>query len=248
MKRILEQLRGVVGVNGVVILDRITGVADSLIPVRFSQNQREELEELLRIMTIEFEDDSAFKIRFKSGWLMIKSVDDFAILIMAREDLNFDTLKLVMKSSIVSLRATSSSTAPSKKVTEISVDQMTVLLDAFNSVSEYLMTASEIGPYGISTLLRSSREDIVDRFPDLKNFAVDNNGRVELIRGASRRLDSQVVEAVAWWSLAFRDRVNAKKPVFGLDIRAVTAKYEEELNSLGFYAAYRRASSQPVKG
>ncbi|MBU1319564.1 MAG: hypothetical protein KKG33_03560 [candidate division Zixibacteria bacterium] len=248
MKRILEQLRGVVGVTGVSILDRYTGMTNSLFSARFSEPKKEELERMLQRMVSAVQTTSAFKIRFESGWLMIKSDEDYAVLILARDDLNFETLKLVMKSGLVSLRSVSVASAPARKTQQLTPASISILIEAFNSISEYLMTASEIGPYGTSALLRKAREDILDHFPTLKKFAVDNNGKVELIRSADKNLDSDVVEAIAWWSLTFRDKVNSKKPVFGLDIKTITKKHNEELDSLGFYTAYRHASSQPVRG
>jgi hypothetical protein len=243
--RILQQLRGVVGVSGVMIYDRTTGEISKLLPSKFDSELSEQLEARLRKMANSIPGGTILRMRFESGWLVLRGYDDYTILLIAKSDLNFDTLKIVLSAAQTAMRHTApvhpQADAPPK---ELDMESALVLADTVGRVSEHFSLALGAGPASAANLLRKTKAELQQDFPVLKHFSVDNNGRIGIIKGSEQRLDRSAAEGAAWWCALLRDAAEAKTPVFGFDVRQITVAHEKRLTSLGFYSTFQRISSK----
>ena len=242
MQEVLEQLRGVMGVSGVMILDRLERLVWKLLPTRLENENIRELQKKVRDLVDLQEGHSSFTIRFSSGWLVINATDEFILLILAREDVKLELLNLVIKASIAKLRHSKGSWVEPEPTIEFQPQMGCLLLDAINCVAKHFRMI--VGLSNCVSLLRKAKDDLLPAFPALKHFSVDNNGSVSIIRGSERHLDRAVVDSVARWCFRLKEMVNAKTSVVGFDIREVTADVEAELTPLGFYWSYQRVASR----
>ncbi len=245
METLLQQLRGVPGVSGVMIFDRFTRRKWKLLPSRFEDGDIDQLESSVAELTKGLEGDCSFTVRFSSGWLVARVSDAFVLLILAKDDLGLEVLDLVIRASLASLRHSADAQPDRGTIDDLDLQAAYVLLDAVNCVGQHFLPI--IGGFNASSLLRKAKEYLLPTFPTLKHFPVDNNCNVSLIRGSEKHLDQTVVHALACLCYYFKEMVNAQTPVVGFDIRAVTARSEEELAALGFYASYRRAASKAAQ-
>ncbi len=248
MDRILEQIRGVAGVIGVLVYDRTSAGMFRLLPSRFDGRISDELESRLKeIVDYLTEDASAnMRMRFESGWLIIRSARRFAVLVIAREEVNIDTLNLVLKASFATLQHTHSAIIDAAVVHEYNPASPYILIEAMNRIVEFLSMTTAKGPMTMAGMLRRTKNALLESRPALKHFSVDNNGRVGLIRGSEKHLDVSIVEAFAHWTHAIKETVSSSVPIFGFDIVEITKDSESDLTRLGFYSAFRRATAKPV--
>jgi len=247
MNKVVEQIRGVAGVRAVLMYDRVENRVCRLMPSRYDQRTSEAIEERFKKLIDGVRGASAFNLRFSKGWLVVRSEQDYTIMIVADESLNHNTLKLVMKASLTSLRHTNSFKPVQQVASDLEPCSVEALLALANSVGEYFTLASGMGPFSTAGVFRKTKERLLEDFPILKNFSIDNNGRFGLIRGCEEKLDSTAVDAVAFWILHIKQVVSAKTPVFGFDIKDVSKDVEKELSEIGFYSAFKRASIKPVR-
>jgi predicted regulator of Ras-like GTPase activity (Roadblock/LC7/MglB family) len=242
MQELLEQLRGVMGVSGVMILDRLERLAWTLIPTHLENENIRELEKKVRDLVDLQVGHSTFRVRFSSGWLVINATNEFILVILTREDVKLELLNLVIKASITRLRHFEGSCVEPEPTIEFQPQMGCLLLDAINCVGKHFRMI--VGLSDCVSLLRKAKDDLLPAFPALKHFSVDNNGSVSLIRGSERHLDRTVVDSVARWCFRLKEMVNAKISVVGFDIREVTADVEVELTPIGFYWSYQRVASK----
>jgi hypothetical protein len=247
MKRVIEQIRGVAGVLGVIVKDSVTAEVAALLPSRFDEDNVAELEARLNTVIDHLPEDTACNARFKfdSGWLILRSHHDFMVMVLARTDINFETLNLVLKGSLASLRHM-------RKPDEVAhqaydPNSPKIVIDAMNRVIEHLSRVSAVGANTLSGAIRKAKDELIDTFPMLKHFSVDNNGHISLIRGSEKHLDEGVVQVAAVWVLTMKARLSAVAPVIDFDILEITRDSEQDLKRLGFYRAFRRATSTGVR-
>lgn len=245
MDRVLEQIRGVPGVSGVIMVDRIDRKLWKLLPSRFDDGEIGKLESILGDMADRVDSDSSFTIRFQSGWLVARVTEEIALFILARDELRLETLDLVTKASLAAIRSVRSSETEPESLEDFDPQSAHILVTAVNYVAKHFIQI--VGAFEAASLLRKTKEQLLNVFPMLKHFPVDNNGNVTLIRGSEKYLNETVVDAVARWCFYFKETVNIKTPVVGFDVKAVTADIEFELSELGFYSSYRRASLKTTK-
>jgi hypothetical protein len=248
MDKVLEQIRGVMGVIGVLVYDRTSAGIFRLLPSRFDGRISDELESrLTEIVDYLPENASAkMKMRFVSGWLIIRSARRFAVLVIAREEVNIDTLNLVLKASFATLQHTHRANIDAAVARDYDPASPYILIEAMNRIVEFLSMATAKGPMTMAGMLRGAKNALLESCPALKHFSVDNNGRVGLIRGSEKHLDMSIVEAFAHWSHAIKDAVSSSVPIFGFDIVEITKDSESDLTRLGFYSTFRRTTTKPV--
>jgi len=244
MDRLLEQIKGVVGVVGVAVHCRSNNEYYKLMPSKLEDEELAIIEKGTKQITGNTHAHVDIKLRFEKGWLIIRSVNDFVVLVLAREELSFDTLNLVLRATVGAVVSSHESRAAASPLAEFSPRMAYNLLEAINVVAASF--SERLGTFAIADLLRKSKSYLVKDFPILKHMLVDNNGTVSLIRGSEKHLSPVLVDAVAWWCYCFKAEVNCKTPVVGFDIKRATAEVEYNLAPLGFYVAYHRAATQAV--
>jgi hypothetical protein len=242
VQNLLEQIKGVVGVSGAIIYDRNMDEARMLMPASFDEKFRDSLRmKFLDILS--FVDGPAkFRIKLSRGWLIIKATETYAVLIVAKDDLNIPTLDLVLKSILIALdnRAYSE---PDQKEAVFTEESAFTLLKAINLIVQHF--TESISQFQLAQMLRQAKEDLVGQYADLKHFTVEHNATVILIKGSESRLDSYSTEAVAAWMSQFKKYVKQQTVVAGFNLKNITGEVRRDLEGLRFYRKFQQfASSQ----
>ena len=196
MERILHQIKGVVGVTGLMIYDSDAHHVHFLLPSRFEEEQSEEFQRLFKTLVSTMETQIDARLRFRSGWCVIMSMERFSVLVLGREDLNFDTLELVTRTSLNTVVRSTGHSNGATAGRDFSPRSVYTLIEAVNMISKVF--AQELGTFAIADILRKVKKNLMTDFPLLKHFVVDNNGAVTLIRGSEKHLTPGVVDAIAW--------------------------------------------------
>lgn len=240
MDDLINQIRGVVGVTGVILYDRINEESKTIMPAGFEEHLVKTLKlkfyELLRFTS----GEAKFRVKLKRGWIVIRCNDKSAVLIIAKENLNISTLELVLKS--ISLAMEREPGGQDSRVEIIFTEESAfILLKTINLIVEHF--TDTLSQFQLAQLLRDSKTDLLDHYPDLKHFAVEHNGTVILIKGSESRLDPDSVDAVAAWMGLFKRYIKEQTMVAGFNIKSITDEVRPELESLHFYRKFQQIPS-----
>jgi hypothetical protein len=245
MNRILEAIRGVVGVSGVILWEKQTNNFHKLLPARFEEDVVNQLyRQLARFCEIGGKSHSAV-VRSQQGWLFLHNRDAFALLVIGKSDLNTTTLNLVAKSSISSLESTLGSHATTSPASiEFLPKHAATLVRAVNLSMGYLQT--HVSRFEITELLRQAKSDLIAELPSLKHFSVDANGGIIPIKNADKLMDITAVEAAARLVATVIDRTGNQAAIASFNIEKLTAPLHDTLNELGFYRIFRGSGKTRV--
>ena len=103
MKKVIEAIRGVMGVSGVVLWEKDANIFHKLLPARFGAAEADAICARLIKFCESYTQGREVKAKFNKGWLWLHNGHSFALLILAKPDLNTTTLNLVLKSSLSTL-------------------------------------------------------------------------------------------------------------------------------------------------
>jgi len=239
MENLLNQIRGVVGVTGAMIMDRYTRKSSIIFPASFDDTLAQGLKQKFLYFMASAGSESLIKIKFAKGWAFIKMTPNFGFLVLARPDLNIPTLNLVLKSVAIAMEQSRNA---EKESGELIFDKDSVfsLLRAINLVGEHF--SENISRFQIAELYRKSKAMLIDQYPDLKHFSVDHNGEVFLIKGSELQLDPGIIDAVAEWMVNFKELIRRYTVIAGFDLKNVTKEVRSELENLSFYRRFQKSS------
>ncbi len=244
MNKVLQAIRGVMGVYGVIIWERQPNAFHKLLPARFSDKAVELLCNQLATLSQQSKKLSNIKARFKSGWLWIFCNPNYAVLVMTKADLNTTTMNLVMKSTLATLESqikqSPTSTGPiAFPVAEFTPDHVIALSRAINLSLGYFQ--GEVSRFEIAEILRQAKGKLLESYPVLKNFSVDANGGIIVIRGSEKHMDASAVPATAQLIATFVQMIGAKTSTAGLEIERLTVGIAPLLAEIGFYNYFASA-------
>jgi hypothetical protein len=244
MENLLEQIKGVVGVSGVMIYDRELDETSMMMPANFDEEFRDRLGGKFLDLLSFIEGSSKLRMKLSRGWLIIRSAGRFAILIIAKSELNMPTLDLVLKSIQVALDS-KIYTPPEKKEVVFTEESSFTLVSAINLLVEHF--SDTVSRFQLAQMLRKSKSDLQEQYPDLKHFTVEHNASVILIKGSESRLDSYSIEAVAAWMSQFKRYASEQTVMVGFNLKEATAEIRRDLDNLGFYRKFQQfAPSQKI--
>jgi hypothetical protein len=240
MDDLINQMRGVVGVSGVILYDRLREESKMILPASFEEHFIKSLKlkfhELIRFTS----GEAKFRIKLGHGWIVVRCNEKFAVLVIAREDLNISTLELVLKS--ISMAVEHEAGSQESRVEVIFTEESAfTLLKTINLIVAHF--ADTLSQFQLAQLLRDSKTELLDHYPDLKHFTVEHNGTVILIKGSESRLDADSVDAVAAWMGQFKKYIKEQTVVAGFNIKSITDEVQPELDSLRFYRKFQQVSS-----
>ena len=240
MNKIIETIRGVVGVSGVILWEKRTNKYHKLLPARFGKDTVDQLyRHLARFCEIRDQNCGAI-VRFQKGWLFLHNYDTFALLVIGKADLNTTTLNLVAKSSISALEsALGSQVAIPSLPVRFLPEHATALVRAINLSLGFLQV--HVSRFEIAELLRLVKSDLIAELPSLKHFSVDANGGVILIKSAEKLMDITAVEAAARLVATVADRTRGRTGNADFNIEKVTAPLRDTLTELGFYRVFKES-------
>ena len=167
-----------------------------LLPARLSNATQDQLCEMLtKLANYEKHYEKAIA-RFKKGWIFAYNYDAFAILVLGKSDLNTTTLNLVLKSAVSSLETTfGQRRATAGNNFKFVSDHAAILVRAVNLCAAFFQ--GRMSRFEIAEILRQAKSQLMNECPSLKQFTVDANGGVILIKGAEKNMDEFAVEAAA---------------------------------------------------
>lgn len=240
MKKIIEAIRGVMGVSGVVLWEKDANLFHKLLPARFSAAEVDAICTRLVKFCDDYTRGKDVKARFTKGWMWLHNGNSFALLILAKPDLNTTTLNLVLKSSLSTLesnlRKPGGVTIHNPNFTP---DHVGVLSRAINLALGHFQ--GQISRFDIADVLRLARTQLIDHYPVLKHFTVDANGGIIVIKGAEKSMDASVVAAAAQLTAVFIELIKTKANVTGFDIEKITLGIRQPLGEIGFYNYFASA-------
>ena len=246
MKKVIEAIRGVMGVSGVVLWEKEANLFHKLLPARFSAAEADAICTRLVKFCDDYTRGKEVKARFTKGWMWLHNGNSFALLILAKPDLNTTTLNLVLKSSLSTLE--SNIRKPSAVTTHnphFTPDHVSVLSRAINLALGHFQ--GQISRFDIADVLRIARSQLLDHYPVLKHFTVDANGGIIVIKGAEKSMDASVIAAAAQLTAVFIELIRAKANITGFDIEKITLGIRQPLEEIGFYNYFASARRTVTK-
>jgi hypothetical protein len=243
MNKILQEIRSVQGVTGVLILDKREKITYQLTPASFSSEGLKEIGLRLSRLVRLAPSDISMELRFENGIAFLYNLERATVFIFGRLGLNQSILELVLKSAFFSIERELSKTEgkahlKKEKKSSFILDKVYLeyLLQALNQIAK--IYKQRLGIYLATQNLRKSKEEFLQRFSLLHSFFVDNNGVVSLIRGKEEEIPSDSVKAFALWISFFLQLCSSQDPELSTDIKELTLDLEEKLEQMGFYETY----------
>jgi len=236
MKRALEGIRGVVGVSGVIIWDKIGGECHHLMPARVDETQAELMCRQLLLFCEKPNAAEHLAVKYEKGWLLLFNDPGVAVMVMARDDLNRATLNLVVKSVLRTVSAEMARNKAAGLASSWREEHIDLLVRAINLSLAWFQ--KRIPKFTIAQLLHQSKEDLLTEYPVLKYVTVDANGGVMVKHDARDKFDSTFLPAAVQLLKAFLELALAKGSHSGFDLEKQTEELKQPLIQLGFYQLY----------
>ena len=242
MNQLLQQVKSVPGVSGVLVLDRVNATTYQLLPASFSVEVIKNLAVRLKEIATNWPDLSQTEIKFESGYSRLFQTRSTVVLILTKVDIYFPDLNLILKSVLPQIEKKISKANPFQEVEQ---DQVYAL----NRVNvDLLVTATNLvaakyrdrmGAYQVTQILRKAKDKILNLFPYLTNFYVDNQARIAFLKSRQEIDQSKIQEAFANWIYNFKAYCEASAPGLPeMEIRELTSELKGELAKQGFYHHY----------
>jgi len=245
MNKILQEIKSVQGVTGVLVLDKKEGVTYQLTPASFPSEGLKELGLRLSRLTKLSSAVMSLELRFENGIAFFYNLDRGAIFIFGRPGINLPILDLVLKSVFLSIERKLAKKGEKphpqeEKKSSFILDKIYLehLLQALNQIAK--IYKQKLGTYLVTQNLRRSKEELLLKFELLQNFFVDNNGTVSLIRGKEEEVPFDSLKAFALLIHLFIHLCSSYDPELLTDIRELTKGLEEKLEQMGFYETYEK--------
>lgn len=251
MNEVLQELKSVQGVSGVLVLDKRSLSVHRLLPAYFSFDLVKEISWSLKDLVNLSQDKINFTFSFENGVALVFNLEKSVILILAKPSLNHSILNLVLKSVTPSLEkrlekepaSTIFSTFSQEKESTAEPELIKLLLKAINLVSSNCQKI--IGIYFTTQNLRKAKEELLVSFPFISNFYVDNNGDVLIIKGKEKEIKGDILAGFVFWVsifLQYSSKLNSR--IAQTDIKDLTFELSEELGQTSFYRLYESSLSQ----
>ncbi|MFH2056647.1 MAG: hypothetical protein ABIJ61_11860 [bacterium] len=238
MRRALEEIRGVVGVAGVIIWDKVSNECHHLLPARLGDEEAEriclQLADLSRLERVA--DHLATK--YKKGWLLLFNERDAATLIMARPDLNRATLNLVVKAVLRSIAVRAAKQKAAHQEAKWRPQHGDTLVRTINLSLAWFQ--GKMPRFTTAQLLHQIKEELAGDYPVVKYLTVDANGGVFVKHEARSRVDGTLLPASVRLLQRFLDLATVREAAHRFDLRIQTAEVEKELTQLGFYDLFEK--------
>lgn len=242
MNQILQQVKSVPGVSGILVLDKQNATTYQLLPASFSVEVIKNLAVRLREIAGTWPQLEQIEIKFDSGYGKLVNTLSSVVYILAKSDVFFPDLSLVLKSALPQIEKKVSRNNPFQEaepnqlyaLNKVNLD---LLIAAINLVAAKYREL--LGAYQVTQNLRKAKEKILEIFPYLTNFYVDNQARIAFLKSRQEINQSQIQEAFANWIYSFKAYCDNSAPgMQETDIKELTAELKGELARQGFYHWY----------
>jgi len=238
LDKVLEELKAVQGVSGVLILDLQRLVTYQLLPAHFEKSLLHNLAMNLLTLCRKIDEPIRIDLKFDKGVAFIARLNHSAILIYGRPSLNPSLLKLVLKSSVRTIERRLEREREQAKQRFEDNPQIQVyvkpLVEALNQITS--VYRKYIGTYPLTQNLREAKERLSGEFPVLTNFFVDNNGSLSVIKGRESLIREDATLSFSRWVSLLTELCQKISPeIRELKIRDLTKDSVDQLEKMGFY-------------
>ena len=241
MDQLISQIRGVIGVSGALIYHRKREESSAMFPASYEEKTINQLKHKFFEMCHNVHVETSMRVKLQRGWMVMKFTDNFGVMVLASEDLNVSTLNLVLKSITVSLDRNNGPIAPSGPVI-FNQNSLRTLLEAVNLIAEHFSQLTS--RFQVADRLRQCKTRILGQYPELKNFNVDHNAHVDILRGANIDLDEKLGEAFAAWLAEFRSILTAQSSSVDFNLPEITSDIHTELDQIHFYHNFQKYANR----
>jgi len=240
MDRILQNIRSVHGVIGVIVIDKSRALTYQLMPASYSADEVKAIALPLLHLGKSITTVASIDFFYESGVARAYNKDDQITVIIGRQDLNLNALGVVCREAIpaISRKFASGqlgvSVAPKTGQPDGGIE---FLLKAINIIAANCL--DKVGNYLVTRNLRRAKDELAAQYPVLTHISIDNNGVASLIKGITPQIGEADMKAFAHMAnlfLSFCAKTSDKlKPD---DIINLTFEIKDKLDLAGFYHVY----------
>jgi len=240
MNRILANIKSVKGVSGIIVVDKTRALTYEVLPASFSNESKKNISLPLLHLGQSTTSSASMDFFFENGLARIYNRSEFILLILGREDMNFNMLGVICREAIPAitrkLRHGQIGYSDSTKTSNQNVGT-DFLLKAINIISTNCV--DKVGAYIVTKYLRQAKDEISGRYRILTSVTVDNNGVASFIKGAPQKAETDTLTAFAHWSNLYLSYLaKSTNKLNPEDIMELTIEIKDKLNLTGFYQLY----------
>jgi hypothetical protein len=178
MKELLQDIKTVTGVSGVMILDKRREATHQLLPASLAPEQVKKLAMKLVIVANALERPGRIDLRFTEGWSILVNLPSGAVLVLTKDSVDFSMLRLVLKKVLAQLarEVDAPSTQTAHSGAALDPRSIETLFEVVNSIAGRYREAQ--GPFQVLQHLRKAKEKLLPSHPGVVNFFIDPNGQL----------------------------------------------------------------------
>ncbi len=236
MQKVLEEIRAVSGVSGILIWDKTRACPFRLLPASFAEGIIKSVCSKMVRLAGDLKSQAQVRLFYSNGTVLMFNRANAVVLILCRPDLNLSLLDLVLGSSLARLDKLLGPGGMEKSISApLEQKKVDFLIRGMNLLSRFI--GDKIGPYRTTQNLRKAKEKLIPSYPFMANLFVDNNASISIIKGKQGIWSGEVVLAFAKWA-ALLEKLSFKRQG-EIDLKKITSPLEENLEGLGLYFLYQ---------
>ncbi len=241
MNKILANIRSVPGVWGTIAIDKKRALTYQMLPANYESESVKRIAIPTLNLAQTCERSMVVDLFFENGRARLYNRGEAIVLILGRNEMNFDTLGTVCREAIPALCRRFSRGELAENV-EVSRDQsggasFDLLLKAINIIA--YNAQRKIGAYLVTKHLRSAKDQLVEKHQFLSTVSVDNNGVAALLKGYPPHEGDDLLPVFAHWANLFVSNCAASSNKLQPgDILELTLDIKSRLELTGFYQLY----------
>lgn len=241
MNKILANIRSVPGVWGTIAIDKKRALTYQMLPARYEAEAVKQIAIPTLNLAQTCERSMVVDMFFDNGKARLYNRGEAIVLILGRNEMNFDLLGTICKEAIPALcrRFARGELTDNEAVSGANSmgASFNLLLKAINIIA--YNTQRKIGAYLVTKHLRNAKDKLVEKHRFLTTISVDNNGVASLLKGYPPYKGDDLLQGFAHWANLFvsncASSTNKLQPG---DILELTLDIKTKLELTGFYQLY----------
>lgn len=240
MRNYLLQIKAIPGVKGCAVLDLGRREMHPLLPASSSSEFVDRLAERLVHMADQLQPGEQVEFRFDKQACLVRRLVRGVLYVQSKSGFDADTLQLTVRSTASAIDRTLKSATVQRNVKYdfSNPDYLSSVLSAFALCADHFKV--HLGHTLVAKRMQKAKESLSGLFPLVNDLAVDQNGRVYVLKGRVLTLDSSANEAFARWLSGFIVLASASKPELAkIDVREITRQVSGPLEAANFYGVLK---------
>ena len=240
MNKIMANIRAVPGVVGTIAIDKKRALTYQLLPGNYDSDSVKRIALPMLKLGRSLDKNLVVDLFFFSGKARFYNRSEAAVLILGRDELNFDILGGVCKEAIPAIcRKFARSELSDSGIAKESGSHISfeLMLKSINIIASNVQ--QRIGAYLVTKHLRNAKDELVKKYQFLNTMIVDNNGVVSLIKGYPPHKGDDLLSGYAHWANLFLAKcAKSSDKLRPEDILSLTIEIKDKLEMTGFYQLY----------